>query len=477
MTVPARAEFSLTLADSQAFAEFSGDSNPLHVDPVAARRTQFGSTVVHGIHAVLKALDLLAPHWLRPGQQLVGLNATFHNPIRTGTAATVTATAAEDGRWRIQAESGSRPAFTLTLRLATAGAPPPPAPGRPPARSPQRLVFPPQAAAGTVPLCIDDALFARLLPALRANGCAPWVAELAATTNVVGMECPGLDSIYSGFKLAHDEALAPTGALAYRIERVDPRFRLARLAVTGSWMAGTLDTFFRPPAVAQRSLQDVIGAIPAGRHAGQRVLVVGGSRGLGEIAAKILIAGGADVTITYARGQRDAEALQTEAEGAGRRCRILALDAAAPLPSSLQDTLAGASYSHLCFFASPHIEKNATGRWDAALFDRFASIYVQGFAAVVGAAVGARRRGQDAPLQVLYPSSVFLDTDEPGFAEYCAAKSAGESVGRHMMQALPVEVRAPRLPRMRTDQTSALMDVGVEDPFPVLEQQLRGYAA
>ena len=37
--------------------------------------------------------------------------------------------------------------------------------------------------------------------------------------------------------------------------------------------------------------------------------------------------------------------------------------------------------------------------------------------------------------------------------------------------------RAPRLPRMRTDQTSALMDVGVEDPFPVLEQQLRGYAA
>jgi hypothetical protein len=40
-----------------------------------------------------------------------------------------------------------------------------------------------------------------------------------------------------------------------------------------------------------------------------------------------------------------------------------------------------------------------------------------------------------------------------------------------------VEIRAPRLPRMRTDQTSALMDAGVVDPFPVILECLRGYAA
>src|ERR1041385_3407794 len=46
-----------TSADQEAFALFSGDNNPLHMDPVAARRYLFGRPVVHGIHLVLWALD------------------------------------------------------------------------------------------------------------------------------------------------------------------------------------------------------------------------------------------------------------------------------------------------------------------------------------------------------------------------------------------------------------------------------------
>ncbi len=46
-------ESAIPFEDSLAFAELSGDHNPLHVDPIAAPRTQFVGTVVHGIHAVL----------------------------------------------------------------------------------------------------------------------------------------------------------------------------------------------------------------------------------------------------------------------------------------------------------------------------------------------------------------------------------------------------------------------------------------
>ncbi|MGH8645572.1 MAG: MaoC/PaaZ C-terminal domain-containing protein, partial [Gammaproteobacteria bacterium] len=46
-----------TMPDQQRFCELSGDLNPLHLDPVSARREFFGDVVVHGIHGVLRALD------------------------------------------------------------------------------------------------------------------------------------------------------------------------------------------------------------------------------------------------------------------------------------------------------------------------------------------------------------------------------------------------------------------------------------
>jgi acyl dehydratase len=43
--------------DQTFFAALSGDWNPMHMDPVAARRTQAGLPAVHGIHGLLWALE------------------------------------------------------------------------------------------------------------------------------------------------------------------------------------------------------------------------------------------------------------------------------------------------------------------------------------------------------------------------------------------------------------------------------------
>ena len=48
------------MADQLAFAALSGDYNPMHMDVLAARRTQAGAPVVHGMHALLWALEELA---------------------------------------------------------------------------------------------------------------------------------------------------------------------------------------------------------------------------------------------------------------------------------------------------------------------------------------------------------------------------------------------------------------------------------
>ena len=51
------ANVAFTESDQRWFAEASGDCNPMHMDAIAARKTQPGRPVVHGIHALLWALD------------------------------------------------------------------------------------------------------------------------------------------------------------------------------------------------------------------------------------------------------------------------------------------------------------------------------------------------------------------------------------------------------------------------------------
>src|SRR5229473_7413269 len=48
--------------DQARFAVLSGDFNPIHMDPVVARRTQAGAPVVHGIHMLLWLLDTIAAY-------------------------------------------------------------------------------------------------------------------------------------------------------------------------------------------------------------------------------------------------------------------------------------------------------------------------------------------------------------------------------------------------------------------------------
>lgn len=481
MTEPLAIEFAISLDESLVFSQLSGDYNPLHVDPIAARRTQFGGTVVHGIHAVLKAADLFSGIWLRSEVEPAAISIVFTNPVRSGERVSAcVATASERGRIRVTAVSAGHPAFSLTIRTAVMrqrkvlstriGEPIAP-------RGPRKLSFSPDLRSGEVPLEFDQVLMTRLFPNLVHGDGHVWIADLLGSTRIVGMEYPGLDSIYSGLNLARREQGSTTDAavMRYRVQKVDSRFRLARLTVSGVYFDGTLDTFFRPPAVAQRSLSKVVGSVESHLFRDHRALVIGGSRGLGEIAAKLLIAGGADVTITYAQGLADAGRIRAESQALGMSCAMQLFDASKPLQDVDREWLVGAGFSHVYFFASPHIEKNTSGTWNNQIFERFTNIYVRAFAEVVEAIASARNSAR--PVRFLYPSSAFLDNHEPGFAEYCAAKAAGEALAHHFARSMNAVVSTPRLPRMRTDQTSALLDVGAEDAFPVILELLRGLRA
>lgn len=77
---------TITEADILAFAELSGDTNPLHIDPEYARTTMFGERIAHGLLGLSVASGLAWQTGLMAGtaEALIGMDWKFRAPIRIG---------------------------------------------------------------------------------------------------------------------------------------------------------------------------------------------------------------------------------------------------------------------------------------------------------------------------------------------------------------------------------------------------------
>jgi hypothetical protein len=282
------------------------------------------------------------------------------------------------------------------------------------------------------------------------------------------MVCPGLHSIFGG--LAINLTADDTGAdgLFYRVTTTDPRFRLVRMSIAGGGLAGSIDSFARHPPAAQPAMASLAGLVRPGEFAGATALVVGGSRGLGELTAKLLAAGGAQVIATYAAGRADAARLQQEIAQSGGHCEILPYD----VRGSAEQQLAQLSAvpSQLYYFATPAIFRRKSGLFVAERFAEFLAFYVHGFYDLCQ----ELRRRRPAGISVFYPSSVAVEERPADMTEYAMAKMAGEVLCRDMRTyQQPIAIAVDRLPRLPTDQTATLREVATADPCAVMLPILR----
>lgn len=457
---------TFTPEDLLRFAELSGDWNPIHVDPVAARRLLAGEVVVHGMLVLLWALDAYCGSG---GAVPSVVNVCFHSPTVPGKPVVLrreTSPEWADDKINLLVCLGDTVLATIhgqgVCPQANEGIP---GEGCPPRQMPADLSFADlkgrsdairlQAAAGEVE---------RYYPGLAAAlGVLPVVSVMAASL-LVGMHCPGLHSLFSSAELTFVPE-SRDAVLQWSVVRHTIAQAPVRLDIRGGGLAGKLEAFVRPEPVAQPTMSYVAERIAGGECHGQVAWVIGGGRGLGELTAKLVAAGGGQVMITYHRGMDDALRVADEITLWGGSCDVMPLDIRKSflferVPSGVRHP------TQVYYFASSRIGRPGKAEFDADLYAEFSELYVHAFSRLafsLGRVVQSR-------LKIFYPSTVFIDELPRDFPEYIAAKAAGEALCGYLTRHVKtLDILVRRLPRLLTDQTTGLIRRTMADPLVQLK--------
>lgn len=441
---------TFAMNDQLDMARWSGDFNPMHVDVVAARRLLTGSPVVHGMHLVLEALARWSVYG---GTSFAALGGEFSKPVSVGDCVSFFAQQ-QDGKTVLLArvDGITHMMLTLTVELQSAtweGLPP----GErlewgnrpieePPAHWLDRTCALPEIE-GTLPAANLAASIIGMQGAI----------QLGQLSTLVGMACPGLHSIFASFVLTKRETISGG---RFRAQLYDSRFKLLRITVDGAW-CGEVRAFVRAAPQQQPPMQEVIALVEPGLPAGHRTWVLGGSRGLGEIAAKVAAAAGSEVTLTYASGLDDAHRVADEINSADRGRASVAR-------YSVGDTEIRTLCSErtrplaILYFATPRIARRRAQLFEPARLREFLEVYAEEPARLALALEHASLQHRSpAPVRFFFPSSTYIDELPSGMVEYAMAKAAAEVMAQDLNKRLRyVQVKTTRLPKLLTDQTAGI---------------------
>lgn len=441
--------YSMNESAQRQFAKLSGDWNPVHMDRVQARRTRAGRPIVHGMRSVLSILETVA----QSSKSLCDVSkiaAVFSAPIYVGDTVEVRSEET-DHHVHAQAHAGGVAAADLRIECGVT-------------RIRKKSI------SG---MTTDDAMICRALSIADIAGSAGtvyparrlvdvtrrypnasrWLGSAAAMglvciSRLVGMECPGRDSILSGFTVSvSDDLFEP--ALSYRVVNLNRQFRAVKLEVAGFGLRGYVEALATNPPTPQASMSELSAVVRHDEFAGQRALIVGGSRGLGELTAKIIASGGGLPVFTYALGKGDAERVAMEIREGGGQCEVLHYDVLSSAASQLRGL--ARPVATVYYYATPSIFERRGTEYDRLSFERFARFYVRGFEDLC---LGLHKRQKS--FTAFYPSSIAVKDNPPGLAEYREAKAAGEALCATLAHSLDsVRIVFERLPRLLTDQTAA----------------------
>jgi len=434
------------------FAKFSGDTNPIHIDPILARRTIVGECIVHGINGLMYAIDSLIKY---NGIILNHFDVKFLKPI-TLDIPIQCFWDGEKNKLSIVSEN------TILTSIFVKIGPIIKEGNLSGIKSDIPLIYPRNITLKECSEIIREDLIFRgnievgkiLFPNLFEKYGNIFAAELASTSEIVGMQIPGLNSLFLSIKGDFSERNLIS---YYQLLSCNLKFGLVKLLVHGRYLKAEIEALYRPSSINSPSIESVSKTIKKNEFENVNALIIGGSRGLGEISAKIIASGGGRVTISYNLGEEDAKQLQQELSNFGGVCDIIKvrIEDGFDIPKN--------HFNQIYYFPTPKIKAEDPNILNVVLIQLYELFYIHAFRNLLNQVLE-----NNLETSIFYPSSTFLNDPPKNFFNYTDKKFKGELLCKEFIETKSMRIIYPRLPRLATDQTLGLMPEEFEDSVAVM---------
>lgn len=447
------------------FAELSGDFNPLHVDCNYADNNIFGKQVVHGIYQVFLAIEIFAQSYNK-SFFIKNIKVNFNNPLGVNENFFIDVIAADNDNVAIlirneeqavltkmkiffqEEKAHKKDAYKLINKFDKIPL------------NPNDFSIQDQME----PLVYDASSLKKIFPNVYKFMSELNTSVLLGSTRIIGMKYPGLNSIYCKLDLNFKQV--DTDYLKYDVCKQNTSFDIVRINIKNKEISGYLQALIRPINHVQTSLKDLTSYVEPNMFQNQRALIVGASKGIGLQCLKLLSLGNADTLFTYYKSD-DFSQILDEFQQNGKKTDCILLDINNITEAAILK-IKKFNPTHMYYFATPKIAGKSSILSEEK-FNNFVHYYIFALDKLI------RMLSETDLKNIFSPSSTFIDELPNGMVEYSLAKYASELYFK-MLAKMGYNVFCPRFPRVRTNQTTSLIDLSESNPEDILIKELSKFS-
>ena len=227
--------------------------------------------------------------------------------------------------------------------------------------------------------------------------------------------------------------------------------KLLSISYFGLNLNAEIKALFRPKPTQVRSISSLREEFD--QHISlqnKKVLIIGGSRGLGAYVTKLCSILGASVTFTYNSQNEEAKLIEKEILNNGGKANCRKMN----VLNNIDLEVLNDKFDYIYYFATPKILSNMSKSINKKIADYYYLFYVDTFKKIVKRSILLNKK-----TKFLYPSTSYIDDKKDGFREYISAKLEGESLCKSYNKKMNGEFFYPRIPPLDTDQNLSILPV------------------